>query len=167
MARTGYTPAGAGSNATLPSVLDASARMLLKNKGFTDEQILRMNDGARATIMYVGYDSTQIDITAAGSIHLLSQDTKNKPSSNRYYLGGMSHDFTKWTKLTEPNKGHITLDAELYKRWDKDKKSHFVMLLEDAISEKLVDENILSQDIDFVDDKEENLYKTNLGDFTE
>jgi hypothetical protein len=165
MARTSCTPPGGLT--TLPSTLDAGARMMLRNKGFTDEQILRMNDGARATIMYVGYDSNQIDITAAGSIHLKANPTKDKVSSNRYYLGGMSHDFTKWTKLTEPNKGHITLDAELYKRWDKDKKSHFVMLLEDAITEKLVDENILSQDIDFVDDKEENLYKTNLGDFTE
>lgn len=167
MARTGYTPCRDRAVTTIPSTLDASTKMLLKNKGFTEEQVNRMNDGCRATILYVGYDSTQVDVTVVGSLIVKAQQNTNKPSNNRYYIGGMSHDFTKWTKLTEPNKGHISIDAELYKKWDKDKKSHFVMLLEDAIQEKLVDEQILSQDIDFVDDKDENLYKTNLGDFTE
>jgi predicted glutamine amidotransferase len=70
---------------------------------------------------------------------------------NKYYIDGISRDFKNWFKLPKPNKGHISMDGVLFKKWDDVKKKHYIMLVEDAIKEKLIDETLLIEDEDSLD----------------
>lgn len=123
----------------------------LKDRGFVDSEIDRMTQSAISTIMYCGYNGTDLTITKDGDIQLLHKSSPHvdvKHDINRYYIGGMSKDFGSWERLTKPNKGHMSIDGALIKRWDDLKKSHYIISTEDAIKEKLVDVAVLQADID-------------------
>jgi predicted glutamine amidotransferase len=127
----------------------------LRDHGFTDSEIDRMTPAAISTIMYNSYNGTDVAITQAGSVQVLSKSSphvesklETKHDINKCYIGGMSKDFRNWIKLTKPNKGHISIDGELIKKWDDVRKSHYIMTVEEAVKERLIDITILQADID-------------------
>jgi hypothetical protein len=67
---------------------------------------------------------------------------------NKYYLPPKSNDFKGWLKLSPPNHGHITYDMGLVKLWDKEKRQHYIMMVDDAIDEELIDFDALQEDMD-------------------
>lgn len=137
------------------SPMNEQNKKYLREKGFTDAEGDRMTAAALATIMYCEYNGTDVIITDKGEIELVKKSVPHayagldtKHDINKYYIEGMSHDFRNWTKLTKPNKGHLSADGTLIKKWDNVKKSHFIITVEDAIKEKLIDITMLQADID-------------------
>lgn len=131
------------------------SKKYLKDHGFTDDEIGRMTKATIATIVYCGYNGAKISITKGGDIVLRESYIEDKPLevSNRYYIDAMSKDFKNWSKLTKPNKGHLSMDGILIKKWDNIRKSHYIMLVGDAIKEKLINEVILQEDLDYESDE--------------
>jgi len=117
---------------------------LLSDMGFTVEEINRMSEGAKATIIYRGVSPKDVTITTDGRV----TDKQNEPIkpalSNKYYL--TSKDFKGWIKLSPPNRGYLSADGVLLKKWDKDKMIHYIISWEDAVKENLVDELSLEKD---------------------
>jgi hypothetical protein len=58
-------------------------------------------------------------------------------TTTRFYFNGPSYDFEHWRKLE--GGGTVSVDKKLVKFFDKEKKSHFIMLVTDAIKEGLID----------------------------
>ena len=129
----------------------------LKNNGFTDAEITRMTAETKAIIISRSYNGTDIQINNEGQIHPLKTSISAETVSNRYYLGRISQDFKSWIKLDAPNRGYISIDGTLIKKWDKEKQSHYIIELDGALDEELIDEAAFKADIDFVDEQEDSV----------
>lgn len=87
------------------------------------------------------YASFYTDIMACkwdGIRKIFTTESLPSPSTTtRYYFDGPSQDFEHWKRLE--GGGHVSLDKKMYKCFDHDRKSHFVMTINDAIREGLID----------------------------
>jgi hypothetical protein len=63
--------------------------------------------------------------------------TPAESTATRFYFDGPSFDFEHWRRLE--GGGFVSLDKKLVKFFDRTKKSHFIMLVTDAIKEGLID----------------------------
>jgi len=132
----------------LPVHTEIQTNILLKKLGFSEIEINRMTFATKTTILYNNYTPEEIYIDSDGNIkkYLNVSNTAataiSEDLSNKYYIG-VSHDYKSWIKLEAPNKGHISIDSNLIKKWDTTKKSHFIMTVDDAVKENLIDEKEL------------------------
>lgn len=123
----------------------------LMDLGYTPDEISRMTDGTIATILYKGTPATDVGILPNGTIkeYIASNPPYNSGLPNKYYFQtNSSRDFRGWFKLTLPNKGYLSADGLLIKKWDKAKLQHFIITWQDAVSEKLIEEVSLQKDYD-------------------
>lgn len=74
---------------------------------------------------------------AKGKFYTSDPITSPESTKTRYYFDGPSYDFEHWRKLE--GGGSVSVDKKLVKFFDQVKKSHFIMLVTDAIAEGLID----------------------------
>jgi glucosamine 6-phosphate synthetase-like amidotransferase/phosphosugar isomerase protein len=55
--------------------------------------------------------------------------------TNRYYFPKQSVDFANWNRV---GKSFVSSDGTLVKAWDKDKRVHFIMSFDDALTEGVI-----------------------------
>lgn len=58
---------------------------------------------------------------------------------DRYYI--RSADFVRWNRLKTPNSGFISDGGDLVKKWDQDCHSHFIVTLETALEQNLIEKD--------------------------
>ena len=66
---------------------------------------------------------------------VIDKDKEGNKVANRYYFKGTAKDFKDWYKVPGLTKGWVSQDKVLFKKYDSDKKAHFIMLTKDALSE--------------------------------
>ena len=66
---------------------------------------------------------------------LIDRDKIESKIANRYCFKGPSKDFKDWDKIPGLTRGWISKDKLLFKKYDTEKKAHFIMLTKDALSE--------------------------------
>lgn len=179
---TGEWAGTAGASSSVPAIQDTTTESspltkVLLVRGFTREEIERMSPSAKSTIVYADFTASDCSIDTDGFIvphskelydrvTRVNQEVKTKGIGeeettkygllgNKFFMQGMSHDFVYWTKLSHPNRGYLSIDGQLIKKWDKDKAAHYLILLEDAIKENLIDRAALEDDIVFLEDGED------------
>jgi hypothetical protein len=135
---------------TLAKILAA-----LKDLGYTPSEIIRMSEGTKARVLAHGIYAKDVHILTDGELLFhTGRDGKEevinntKDLANKYFLKGMTHDFKGWQKLTAPNRGHVSADGTLLKKWDKEKNTHYIMDLVTALKEGLIlDKEALQNDL--------------------
>lgn len=125
---------------------------LLIELGYDELQINRMDNGTMSAIIYASIKANSVIILENGSLQYIVAtpiiSTVIGQLPNKYHIKDQSKDFKGWFKLTSPNRGYISYDGELIKKWDKEKEQHYIMMLKDAIEEKLIDDSALQNDLD-------------------
>jgi hypothetical protein len=146
------------------------AKKYFEDHGFTSSEIARMTPETVTAIMKHEYNGADVAITIDGNLTVLHKHLPSVPAtqdSNKYYLKGMSKDFNNWIRISKPNKGHLSADCSLIKRWDSTKKAHYIMLVDEAVREQLVDCTALQADVDIltedVDELPSDSYPIGMG----
>lgn len=69
---------------------------------------------------------------------VIDKDKVEDTIANKYYFDGTAKDFRDWDKVPGLTRGWVSQDKLLFKKYDSEKRAHFIMSIIDALSESEV-----------------------------